>query len=198
MNKLLLSLVVSLFAVPAFADNYVRSDSKEIVKNSFNECWVDGNFTGKHIPECGGKVEELPVVKKVELEVARPIINEYYQEVKTAVYFNFDSSDIREEDKVALNKLINMKTEEFEVIGYTDYLGSDEYNNKLSMKRAEVVKSYLVSMGVPASKIKTKWVGENASDPSTCEVKNKKAKKDCLLKDRKAIVINSVLVRQEI
>ena len=48
-----------------------------------------------------------------------------------------------------------------EVVGFTDYLGTNEYNKTLSMKRAEAVKAYLLQQGVSASQVTTKGLGEN-------------------------------------
>jgi OOP family OmpA-OmpF porin len=62
-----------------------------------------------------------------------------------------------------------LKGTQFQVItitGYTDRLGSQDYNLKLSTRRAERVKSYLVeSAGIPADKVTTQ--GGDGSDPVT-------------------------------
>jgi OOP family OmpA-OmpF porin len=47
--------------------------------------------------------------------------------------------------------------------GHTDSIGSDAYNQKLSERRAAAVKDYLVSKGIPASKITT--IGKGESQP---------------------------------
>ena len=46
------------------------------------------------------------------------------------------------------------------VIGHTDSIGTDDYNQRLGMRRAESVKAFLVSQGVPANQIKTSSRGE--------------------------------------
>lgn len=46
------------------------------------------------------------------------------------------------------------------VIGHTDYLGSDAYNQSLSQARAETVRQYLVGRGIPAHKIRASGAGE--------------------------------------
>lgn len=50
-----------------------------------------------------------------------------------------------------------------EVAGYTDNVGSDAANMKLSQQRAETVRNYLVSRGIKADKIQAKGYG--SSDP---------------------------------
>ena len=47
------------------------------------------------------------------------------------------------------------------VKGHTDSVGSDAYNDKLSLRRAESVAAYLVSQGVDADKVKTAGLGES-------------------------------------
>ena len=53
-----------------------------------------------------------------------------------------------------------MNTEAMITVGHTDSIGSAEYNQKLSLRRAEAVKSYLVSKGVAASRIFVEGKGE--------------------------------------
>ncbi len=76
------------------------------------------------------------------------------------------------------------------VIGYTDRIGSEEYNKRLSLRRAEAVKSHLVTHGVPAGKIRVE--GRGKADPVTggkCKVgKQTKALIACLQPDRRVIV----------
>jgi OOP family OmpA-OmpF porin len=45
-------------------------------------------------------------------------------------------------------------------VGHTDWVGSDAYNQRLSVRRAEAVKAYMVSKGVPANRIYTEGKGE--------------------------------------
>ena len=55
--------------------------------------------------------------------------------------------------------------------GHADRLGSNEYNQKLSEKRAEVVKAYLVGQGVPANNVDTFGFGKTqpAQGVAKCE-----------------------------
>ena len=84
--------------------------------------------------------------------------------------FSFDRSELGPQGKVALDQfaheLAGMQFDAITVEGHTDRLGSQAYNQKLSMRRAEAVKDYLVSSGgVAASRISA--VGKGESQPVT-------------------------------
>ena len=80
------------------------------------------------------------------------------------VLFDFDKSDIKPEGRSKLDDLAGkMKTINLEVviaIGHTDAIGTDAYNQKLSVRRAEAVKKYLSSKGVEGNRIYTEGKGE--------------------------------------
>ncbi|HOA93454.1 MAG TPA: OmpA family protein, partial [Quisquiliibacterium sp.] len=54
-------------------------------------------------------------------------------------------------------------------VGHTDGVGSDAYNQRLSVKRSEAVKAYLVSKGIEANRVYTEGKGEKqpAADNKT-------------------------------
>jgi len=80
------------------------------------------------------------------------------------VLFDFDKSVIKPEGRSKLDDLAGkMKTINLEVviaIGHTDAIGTDAYNQKLSVRRAEAVKAYLASKGVEGNRIYTEGKGE--------------------------------------
>jgi OOP family OmpA-OmpF porin len=79
------------------------------------------------------------------------------------VTFAFDKSYIDSIQKTYLNELAAMLKERSDVIviisGHTDNTGSASYNNTLSRKRAEAVRSYLVKQGVPKARFKIEYMG---------------------------------------
>lgn len=82
----------------------------------------------------------------------------------TLFYFDFDKDVLTDEFVAQFKELVGEMKEfpgaTFEVAGHTDSKGSDAYNDKLSIKRAEFVKNLLIKEGFPADKIVTKGYGE--------------------------------------
>lgn len=80
------------------------------------------------------------------------------------VNFDFDKATIKPAGKSKLDDLASkVKTINLEVviaIGHADEIGTDEYNQKLSVRRAESVKAYLVSKGIEANRIYTEGKGK--------------------------------------
>ena len=81
------------------------------------------------------------------------------------VHFDFDKAVLKPEGRAKLDELVDkikgMNLEVVIAIGHADSTGSDAYNMKLSMRRAEnAVKAYLVSKGIEANRVYTEGKGE--------------------------------------
>ena len=79
-------------------------------------------------------------------------------------FFDFDKAVLKADGKAKLDDLVSkVKAINLEVIiavGHTDSVGSDAYNQKLSVRRAEAVKAYLASKGIEKNRIYTEGKGE--------------------------------------
>ena len=91
------------------------------------------------------------------------------------VLFDFDKAVIKPEGKSKLddisNKTKGVNLEVVIAIGHADSVGSDAYNQRLSVRRAESVKAYLTSKGIAANRVYTEGKGEKqpVADNKTSE-----------------------------
>jgi OOP family OmpA-OmpF porin len=93
----------------------------------------------------------------------------------TDAFFDFDKAVLKPESQAKLTDLVDKtKAVNLEVIiavGHTDNIGTFEYNQKLSERRANAVKEYLVSKGIEKNRIYTEGKGEKqpVADNKTSE-----------------------------
>jgi outer membrane protein OmpA-like peptidoglycan-associated protein len=81
--------------------------------------------------------------------------------------FAFDKAELSEQGKDLLSQIVarhkNQYVARVYVTGYTDQIGNDEYNLKLSQRRADAAKAQLIADGIPADRIHTS--AEGSADP---------------------------------
>ena len=195
MNKL--NKVAMLFASAALVtaagaqtiDNWKNGNNELVWKNGTNElCWRDNFWTpATAAPGCDGAIVPVvapaaPVaVAPAPPPVAAPAVVPVAPPAATKVtyaadaFFDFDKSVIKPAGKEKLDDLIGkIKDINLEVIiavGHTDSIGSDSYNQKLSVRRSEAVKAYLVSKGIEKNRVYTEGKGEKqpVADNKTAE-----------------------------
>ena len=141
-------------------------------KNSTGLCWRAGYWTpAMAIAECDPDLMPKPAATPpppppppAAKPAPKPAPVAEKVTLAADVLFDFDKSILKNEGKNKLDDLATkVKAINLEVviaIGHTDSIGSDAYNQKLSVRRAESVKAYLVSRGVEPNRIYTEGKGE--------------------------------------
>jgi OmpA-OmpF porin, OOP family len=106
------------------------------------------------------------------------------------VLFGSNKSDLTPASRKTLDgfvaKMSGLDTQSVMAIGYADRRGSEASNQILSEERADAVKSYLVSKGVPADRVKTSAWGETRPSTAAAECKDANNAKNvaCMQPDR--------------
>ena len=180
------SLVVALLAGVGFAATaqervYVIDQRDVVALSGFGLCWRTGYWTpaaaAKDPAGCQCDKDLLP--KEVceppapaPAPVAAPKPTGEKITIAADALFDFDKAVLRPEGKAKLDELVSkagaIKLEVILVVGHTDRIGSDAYNQKLSERRAAAVKTYLVSKGIEANRVYTEGKGLKSSrSPAT-------------------------------
>jgi len=162
--------------------NNWRNASGEVWKNAFGQCWRNASWTpATAAPGCDGAIAPAAAPAPAPAPApaaapapapapapaaapARPPAAASKVTYAADAFFDFDKSVLKAEGKAKLDDLVGkMKAINLEVIiavGHTDSVGADAYNQKLSVRRAEAVKAYLVSKGVEKNRVYTEGKGE--------------------------------------
>ena len=136
-------------------------------------------------------VEPTPAPAPIEMSpICKPTMETV--SISAEKLFGFDKAKLQSLSKgilagVAEKMKANPDIELVMVTGYTDRLGSDKYNQKLSERRANQVKAYLVTLGVEASRLQA--VGKGEAEP-VVECAGAKSKKliECLAPNRRVVL----------
>jgi OOP family OmpA-OmpF porin len=108
--------------------------------------------------------------------------------------FEFDKATLTPDarsklDSEVIAKLKDLRDIKYIILnGHADRLGSPQYNQTLSEKRAEAVRAYLVSRGVDASGIETLGFGKTLPVKSCPDQKDRKSLIECLAPNRRVVV----------
>ena len=183
LNKLAALVAFSALASLASAqtiDNW-RNANGDVWKNASGDCWRNASWTpATAAPGCGPapvapKAVEAPPAPKAAPAPAPQTPAASKVTYAADAFFDFDKATLKPAGKAKLDDLVGkVKGINLEVIiavGHTDSVGSDVYNQKLSVKRAESVKAYLVSKGIEKNRIYTEGKGEKqpVADNKTSE-----------------------------
>lgn len=183
-----LNKIAMLFATVALAtaagaqsvDNW-RNGTGELVwkAGADNLCWRDANWTPATAAQgCDGAITpQAPQAPAAAVapapaaapapapaSVAAPVVAASKVTYAADAFFDFDKAVLKPEGKAKLDDVVakvkGINLEVIVAVGHTDSVGKDAYNQKLSVKRAEAVKAYLVSKGIEANRVYTEGKGE--------------------------------------
>jgi len=200
MNKLLKLLVTAsaFLAISASAQEnimaktpysaYLQDARGVIARSGTGLCVRTGYYTAADaVAGCDAPlVKPEPIVAKAApvaapapvapaAPVAPPVPTSEKVTFAADAFFDFDKSVLKPEGKAKLtdltSKLKGMNLEVIIAVGHTDSVGTDVYNQKLSLRRAEAVKSFLTSNGIDANRVYTEGKGEKqpVADNKTAE-----------------------------
>ncbi len=127
---------------------------------------IAGNAVGRYMDEQQRELErELSREQAAnEISIARLPDNSLKLNLDSEVSFDFDSSMIKVGFRESLDKLagvlVDYPSTVVHIVGHTDSVGSEEYNQQLSEKRASSVKNYLVNQGMQSRRAQQRGYGE--------------------------------------
>ncbi len=176
LNRVAMLFASTALASGAFAqqsiDNWRNIDGN-VWKNGTNEyCWRDATWSPATADQrCDGALK--PVQAPPPAPVAPPPppppppppapVSEKVTFAADA-FFDFDKAVLKPEGKAKLDdlasKMQGINLEVIIAVGHTDSVGSDAYNQRLAVRRAEAVKAYLVSKGIEQNRVYTEGKGE--------------------------------------
>ena len=176
LNKVAAALAVATMAGSAFADgatidNWLNGTRELVWKNGTQElCWRNNFWTpATAYADCDGavvaKVDTEPPVAPVEpVAPEAPVVDMQKVTYSADAFFDFNKAVLKPEGRAKLDdladKIQTLDLEAVVAVGHTDSIGSERYNQRLSVRRAEAVKKYLVSKGVSADRIYVEGRGE--------------------------------------
>ena len=190
MNKVAIAIAAAALATVAGAQEIHnwRSAAGDVWKNVDGQCWRDASWTpATAAPGCDGALAAGPAAAAAaQAAAATPAAAAAAAAAAQAAapakvtyaadaFFDFDKAVLKPEGKAKLDDLVSkVKGINLEVIiavGHTDAVGGDAYNQKLSVKRSEAVKAYLVSKGIEKNRVYTEGKGEKqpVADNKTVE-----------------------------
>ena len=155
-------------------DSYVGAAGGHYITDSSGNCVRTGSWVVEDMTvDCGAEpVAEAPPAPPPPAAPTYESMN-----LNASALFDFDKATLKPEGKASLDAVgdkIQSKgatVVDVDVIGHTDSIGTEEYNQQLSLRRATSVKDYIVSKGVDASIIDVSGKGESqpVADNSTKE-----------------------------
>jgi len=196
-----LAAPIAAFAQAKTIDNWVSTDGTVWKNGTNELCWRDTGWTPATAKEgCDGAIKPPPPAPKpapapapapvappapapapvappapAPVPVVAPVPVQEKVTFAADAYFDFAKSNLKPEAQAKLTDLVDktkgVNLEVIIAVGHTDSVGNDALNNKLSVSRAEAVKSFLTGKGVEKNRVYTEGKGSKqpVADNKTAE-----------------------------
>jgi OOP family OmpA-OmpF porin len=180
-NILTCSLIAGAITA-AYAHGYLVSETQEPVRSAYGDCWRTASWTEERASqECDPQLAVKETPKRASFA--------------TEVLFDFEQAELDADGRKVLDdlasKLLAMDIEKVTATAHTDRIGGTHYNERLSGRRAEAIRVYLVEKGVPEKLLR--FEARGAREPITvgrCDAMGPETKQNvkliaCLQPDRR-------------
>jgi OOP family OmpA-OmpF porin len=196
--KLISKLVIAAFAATgttAMADTVNQGyvvNNNGVVMSGTGLCWRSGDWTAQRAVEpCDASRKPVaaaaPYAEPKAIVVAAaapaPLAEKAIQKLTfdADALFDMDKSSLRPAGRRSLDNFVgrikDINPEAIMVVGHASRPGTEKHNQTLSEERAQAVKTYLVSAGIAADRVRTSGKGETQPVTGTYECLNDKSDK---------------------
>ena len=162
-SKIAFALAIAAFSASGAVsaqtiDNWQSSFGGPVMNGTNELCWRDSFWTpATGLTGCDGVAvaEKAPVVAPTATKVV----------LNADTFFDFDKATLKPAGRQVLDQVVaqaqSLNLETVIAVGHTDSIGTEKYNMGLSQRRANTVKQYLISKGVPSNRIYAEGKGES-------------------------------------
>ncbi len=182
-TKIIMATIVAIMPVMVLATDiqpfWETADGGHQYKTGFGDCWQTIDYVKREgYDSCGEPIvaEVEPAPEPVYVAAVEPEVIPITRTISFSdeVLFAFDKSVLKPEGKIMLDGLVKelndttttmITYDDISVTGHTDRIGSSEYNQKLSERRAQTVRDYLISSNIRTNRINA--VGRGEMEPVT-------------------------------
>ncbi len=163
MTILLLPLIIGCAAKPnlrvVLLPDQAKSAGSVIIKSPQSEVTLDQSYMAADVYEDNKIESKVLDPEAVQKQFGQALSAQPLRPVSYILYFIVEKDELTSESKMIMNKIkVELEQRPFPqiiVIGHTDRIGTDAYNDALALKRAEMVRRILIEAGFSAAGIET-------------------------------------------
>ncbi|MGF1525609.1 MAG: OmpA family protein [Candidatus Competibacterales bacterium] len=161
-------VTLALAGAVSAQDRFWGDPYNQAVVDPFGDCVIGRG--GETFPECVDAVAVIEEPAPAPIPPPAPPVEEtpgpFFVSLGSDANFDFDRSDLRAEGQANIRQLVNemqrpdIQVAAVEIVGHTDSVGTEAYNQALSERRARSAADFMASLGVPSAIIATDGRGE--------------------------------------